>query len=215
MITINSHNIFAENDIYYPDQFRAIGEKLDFKLPATSLLERRFPEDSGFIEPLDRCLKKICESLPAEAMLIGFCAQNMFYPDSVITRGKGLWKCNDTLSQVRRTAMEASQERVIRSDGKVRFYGLCKVELARSLWILEAIRSLKSCFAVIDDTVDVKDPQVADSYYQAAFSDSRDMTVQWPALLQSLARSKSKLVRVTGTHDDREVSLDVFNWFGT
>ncbi len=183
------------------------------KMPAISIVEKTCDTEIGFTGPLGRCLNKLCDLLSPQIGLVGFCAQHAFLRDSAVVRSKGLWKSNDLFKEIRRSA-QIGPEQVKTRGSEIRFYGICRMPLHQSLLIMEAIRSLGSCFALLDEELNVEDSKIADLYYQAAFSPTRDWAIQWPKLLCFKADSRSKIIRATGTHDDREVSLDVFNWTG-
>src|SRR5690349_17407796 len=99
MIILQSDNILSENNIYYPEEFQEIRWTPGLRIPATSFVERRNARDTGFVDPVRRCLEHLCEFFPQAKTLIGLCAQNMFFPDSAVVRSRGLWKSNDLFTR--------------------------------------------------------------------------------------------------------------------
>lgn len=207
--TIKVDNVFLDNPIYYPDQFHAL-KPSGHKISALSIITKR-SSGEDFKTAVQECLLKLSPLLSPTARLVGFCA-TLFAENTVAITRKGLWKSYEQYQRIKDVATECGPEKSIVDGGKIRFYGFSTLELKDALWLLEGIRSCHLCFGILSETLDVRSSEVVDQFYKAAFPDASSLDVQWPSLIQYAARGDTKIVRVTGTHDDREVSIDVFNW---
>jgi hypothetical protein len=212
MNILETANVFAPNPIYYPQEFQSVGDRIGPKIPAISLIASRPRNTKSFGSPLSECHAKLCRLIPESAGVKVFCAQDMFFDNSVIVRSKALWKSSKVCEEVKRSAKETGPERLKTVESKIRFYGLCSMELKQAIWAFEAIRASKSCFAVLDDALNIQKPEAADHYYSVAFPDLKDVAIRWPRLIEQLAHGSCQIIRVTGTHDDRDVAIDVFNF---
>lgn len=211
MSTSRVKNIYQENEIYYPEEFESMDKQALGIVDAMSFIERVLPGKCGCTESLHYCIRQAAQQFGDHRSIVGFCAQSMFFENSVVNRGRGLWKSNEEFSKILQDSYQFGKEVVVRDDGCIRFYALCRVRILDSFSILNAVRCQNSCFAVFDDLLDVRDVKIADDFYHASFPEHGETNVQWSHLIRTLAKGARGVIRVTGTHDDPEVSLDIFN----
>lgn len=207
---LTAQDLFEKNPIYYPPEFRQPPSVRP--IPAISFLTRRDSSEEKFISLIDNSVHSLCGIISPETEIIFFCAQGPFSQDTAIARHKGLWKSTSLLREIRERSTRVGPDQFLAHEREIRFYGLCAVRLHKANIAFEAMRSMTTCFGLLDDAIDVTSPRCADELFYMAFQPPTRRSLYWPSLVPALAANSRTLVRATGGFDDREVTIDLFNW---
>lgn len=209
---LKAQNVLSDNEIFFPEKFRALDITGRAALPAVSFVGQRDCLERGFTEVIASILPTLIATVPGATELKLFCAQWQFFEDTAMVRRKGLWRSSNLLQEVIASASLQGPECICEHKKFIRFYRICSTEMKKATLAIEAIRSMSTCFGFIANNCDVSSREVAESLYKLAFSDPPKVGLDWPSLILQLARDGRILVRATGGFDDRELAIDFFNY---
>ena len=202
------NNIFIDNRIYFPPEFREMPPPCT-PISAISAV-CTINDTSLFSEAVEHARHLLSHEIKDNAPCVFLCAQDCFREISAVVKARALWNSSSILAQVRKMAKEIGPVFSIQKDHCIRYYGLAKIAWCDALPALNAIRMTDSCFGLLGCEENLTEA-FSNKLFSQGFGKNIESGVAWPELIMASASDRFRLIRVTGTHDDREASIDIFN----
>lgn len=145
-------------------------------------------------------------STPSGGTLTLFAATPFWDHHNVLSRRRGIWG-RDELSWLTADARRSADVEITRDSGS-RFAGLVEIEASSLFEAADFVRTHESSFLFMSKRDDLSDERV-----RALFAEvfpSSESTVDWGCVVDQIGKDAAACIRVSGSFDDPDVSLDVF-----
>jgi len=184
----------------------------DSTVAIVSATGKRYAPSTPAMSVLEACAKRLASlvvrvmSGPPSGALMLFVATPFWDQHNVVSRRRGVWG-RDDLRWLPPAASRSNDVEITRESAS-RFAGLAKIEAASFLDACEFLRTHESSFLFISSRADIDDERVRAMVLEVFPTGAPN--VDWGSVVAQVGNEAAACVRVSGSFDDPEISIDVF-----